>query len=394
VQFPRPLSGKGQSIAGQSARPRLRRTVQPPPFVPQQGRIRRLWYGSESMAAAADLERLLERVFERTTARLFRARIQVLQVERKVERAMERARTPGDHRTLVPSRYRVRLDPDDLEGLATDVGGAEALAGRLADAALAFARAHGYHLAGRPSVALIADPSVGRGVVEVDAVADPRRPAPDAQARPTGSAQPPVRVPDMPVVAPRASPVPGASGPLPGVPPGATVVAAAPSILAPASDPTAPARDPGPAPERAQAPGAAVFDHPAATLEPDPVAAAGSGGIRGDGTQTLVFRRPAPQAARARLRVMASDGTERIIEVDATPLTLGRSKDNALVLADTRVSRHHGRLQTRRGTLVYTDLASTNGSRVNGVRVDECALGMGDRILVGDTVLLVEQLPG
>ena len=91
-----------------------------------------------------------------------------------------------------------------------------------------------------------------------------------------------------------------------------------------------------------------------------------SEGIRGDGTQTLVFRRPAPPATRALLRVCEPDGTERTIEVDGTPLDLGRSPDNRLVLADARVSRHHGRLQARRGTLVYTDLGSTNGSRVNG----------------------------
>ena len=119
-----------------------------------------------------------------------------------------------------------------------------------------------------------------------------------------------------------------------------------------------------------------------------------AGGIRGDGTQTLVFRRPAPAPTRALVRVVGRDGTERTIEVDGTPLTLGRAADNGLVIADPRVSRHHARLQARRGTLVFTDLGSTNGSRLNGVRVDECALGMGDRLLVGDTVLLVEQLPG
>jgi pSer/pThr/pTyr-binding forkhead associated (FHA) protein len=43
---------------------------------------------------------------------------------------------------------------------------------------------------------------------------------------------------------------------------------------------------------------------------------------------------------------------------------------------------------------VYTDLSSTNGSRVNGVRVDEIVLGSGDRIQLGDTVLVVETLPG
>ena len=95
-----------------------------------------------------------------------------------------------------------------------------------------------------------------------------------------------------------------------------------------------------------------------------------------------------------RSSVVARDGSEQTVEVDGAPLTLGRATDNGLVVADARVSRHHARLQARRGTLVFTDLGSTNGSRVNGVRVDECALGAGDRVVVGDTVLLVEQLPG
>ena len=40
--------------------------------------------------------------------------------------------------------------------------------------------------------------------------------------------------------------------------------------------------------------------------------------------------------------------------------------------------------------LVLTDLDSTNGVRVNGVRAAEVALGVGDRIEIGDTVLVVE----
>ena len=98
--------------------------------------------------------------------------------------------------------------------------------------------------------------------------------------------------------------------------------------------------------------------------------------------------------ARALIRVCAPDGTERTIEVDGTPVGIGRAADNGVVLLDGRVSRRHGRLQARRGTLVYTDVGSTNGSRVNGIRVDEIALGLGDRVQVGDTVLVVETLPG
>jgi pSer/pThr/pTyr-binding forkhead associated (FHA) protein len=71
-------------------------------------------------------------------------------------------------------------------------------------------------------------------------------------------------------------------------------------------------------------------------------------------------------------------------------VTLGRATDNGLVLADGRVSRHHARISVRRGTLVYTDLQSTNGSRVNGTPVDEVVLGVGDRIELGDTLLVIE----
>jgi hypothetical protein len=344
------------------------------------------------MPALADLERLLERVFERTTARLLRARPQVVQVEHRVERAMERARTQQGAWTVVPSRYRVRLNPDDLTVLAADAGGAEALAARLADATLAFARNHGYHLAGRPSVAVVADPAVERAEIEVDAVADRGRPtaAPEPMERASPAAPAGHNVPDTPVIAgsPVAGPAPDA---LPGglhgdrLSPAEASGAASSGELA--SSGAIPSPDPMSIPDLRPMPAAPEAG-------PDlPGASPSSASIRREATETLVFRKPAPPEARAILRVTAADGKERLLEVGGAPVTIGRSTDNAIVLPDGRVSRHHGRLQTRRGTLVYTDLGSTNGSRVNGVRVDECALGMGDRIVVGDTVLLVEQLP-
>jgi hypothetical protein len=310
------------------------------------------------MAVLADVERFLERVFERSSARLFRAHVQPVQVERRVERAMERARTGSGGRTVVPGRYRVRLQPDELVELAAQAGGAEVLAGRLADSALTFARAHAYHLPGRPGVALVADPSLARGQVEVDAVAEgARRASPPPAAAPAAAAD--------------AGPVAGAAAGAAAAPSAVAASAYTPNPIVDAIEPERQVRTPV----------------PEAMEEAYP-------GVRGDGTQTMVFRRPAPVATRAILRVWSSDGAERTVEVDGTPLSVGRSSDNALVLADTKVSRHHGRLQARRGTLVYTDLGSTNGSRVNGIRVDEIALGLGDRLLVGDTVLVVESLPG
>jgi hypothetical protein len=146
------------------------------------------------------------------------------------------------------------------------------------------------------------------------------------------------------------------------------------------------ARFADPAPSRAPSPDAAGAAGPGA-------AASGTG----DGTDparvpshTMVFEVPRAAAPMARLRELRSDGTQREIELDGASLTIGRASDNELVLHDARVSRHHARLQVRRGTLVFTDLRSTNGSRVNGVRVAEVVLGEGDRIELGDTVLVVE----
>jgi hypothetical protein len=107
---------------------------------------------------------------------------------------------------------------------------------------------------------------------------------------------------------------------------------------------------------------------------------------------TMVFKVPQPEVPHARLRLITPGGAERQVAFDGGLLSVGRATDNGLVLADGRVSRHHGRFSVRRGALVYTDLKSTNGSRVNGHRVDEVVLGVGDRIEVGDSVIIVDAL--
>jgi hypothetical protein len=107
---------------------------------------------------------------------------------------------------------------------------------------------------------------------------------------------------------------------------------------------------------------------------------------------TRVFTVPSVESPLAVLRELRPDGTQREIRVEGRPVTIGRADDNALVITDLRVSRHHGRLQARRGALVYTDMESTNGSFVNGHPVREVVLGEGDRIQVGDTVLVVESV--
>lgn len=258
------------------------------------------------MRALASLERFLERLFERPSARLFHARLQPIQIQRRIERAMETERRSSADRTLVPNRLTVRLNPIDLEPYAAM---SDSLAGELADGALAFARSHRYAVLGRPRVDLLADDRVIAGDIVVVAAFDNAEHA-----------------------------VPGGGAASPG------------------------------------------------RAEPDPAPAVVS-------SETLVFQAPHVVSASALLSEIRPDGSRREVRVDGSPLTIGRATDNAVVVADGRASRHHARIQARRGALVLTDLGSTNGTRVNGVTVTEVVLGQGDRIEIGRTVLLVDALP-
>jgi pSer/pThr/pTyr-binding forkhead associated (FHA) protein len=71
-------------------------------------------------------------------------------------------------------------------------------------------------------------------------------------------------------------------------------------------------------------------------------------------------------------------------------IRVGRSLDNDIVLADDKVSRHHGQIGVRLGMLVYTDLGSTNGSLLNGSTVTEIALGPGDVLQLGSSTVTIE----
>ncbi len=106
-------------------------------------------------------------------------------------------------------------------------------------------------------------------------------------------------------------------------------------------------------------------------------------------THTAVFQVPQTAGPRAVLEVRVPNRPVQFLRVRGATLRLGRAADNEIVLLDERVSRHHGRLVARQGTLVYTDLGSTNGSFLNGTPIREIALGPGDVLQVGDSVLIV-----
>jgi len=87
------------------------------------------------------------------------------------------------------------------------------------------------------------------------------------------------------------------------------------------------------------------------------------------------------------LRVIAGPDAGLSVPLD-DEVVLGRDTTLTHPLADLEVSRHHARVAMRDGQLQVEDLGSTNGTFVNGQRVQApLLLSGGDKITVGDTVV-------
>ena len=73
---------------------------------------------------------------------------------------------------------------------------------------------------------------------------------------------------------------------------------------------------------------------------------------------------------------------------------VGRRKGD-IPLADTKVSNRHAELKIL-GPEAYflIDLASTNGTFVNGARIERQQVAGGEEIRVGDTLLLISVIEG
>ena len=76
------------------------------------------------------------------------------------------------------------------------------------------------------------------------------------------------------------------------------------------------------------------------------------------------------------------------IELDGPLTGLGRDAANAIRLQDTEVSRRHAEIRRTENGSELVDLNSSNGTFVNGERVQQHALSSGDQIQLGRTLLL------
>ena len=70
-------------------------------------------------------------------------------------------------------------------------------------------------------------------------------------------------------------------------------------------------------------------------------------------------------------------------------IVIGRSSELDMVLVEEMVSRKHARIALTDGVINIEDLGSTNGTFVNGEKVERGTLHEGDRVLIGTNILKV-----
>ena len=232
------------------------------------------------------IERMFEEVVEGSSRRLFRARLQPIQLAKAASRAMQQQQLIGPDGPEVPNEYRIILHPTDYDAFASYKQSLRTKIQRYLDG---FAADRGLRPVADLSVELVSDESVRAGSIVVDA-----------------------RMADID-------------------------------------------QEPG---------------QPTAG-EPFPRAPAPLDAQHASGTPTLV----------------AEDG--RRFTVDGHLTSLGRALDNDVVIADSRVSRHHAEIRRVGAGYSVRDLGSTNGTAVAGKRISERPLGEGDEISLGGFKIVI-----
>jgi hypothetical protein len=92
------------------------------------------------------------------------------------------------------------------------------------------------------------------------------------------------------------------------------------------------------------------------------------------------------------IQITRGEETGKTYPLDKKRITIGRKSGNTIVLSDIKVSGVHAEIIFEGGKPVIRDLGSTNGTYLEGNKIDEMILSEKDKITVGEThfILLKE----
>jgi pSer/pThr/pTyr-binding forkhead associated (FHA) protein len=108
-----------------------------------------------------------------------------------------------------------------------------------------------------------------------------------------------------------------------------------------------------------------------------------------DDTQRIVNRKAkaymadAAQVTISRLVLVKEDGSEASFPLIKDSYTLGRHRNNDIVITDPKASSFHARIDRSPEGFVLVDLKSRNGCWVNGTRTDTVVLKTNDELRLG-----------
>mgnify|MGYP006285716099 CR=1 FL=1 len=95
----------------------------------------------------------------------------------------------------------------------------------------------------------------------------------------------------------------------------------------------------------------------------------------------------------AYLKIVSPVEEDTYFRLRGTVTTVGRASDCALQLLDDTVSRHHCRIVEKGGNYWVEETGPTNPVIVNSQRVGRHRLEPGDRIVLGNSRLVLVEAP-
>lgn len=97
---------------------------------------------------------------------------------------------------------------------------------------------------------------------------------------------------------------------------------------------------------------------------------------------------PETSMAAGRLEILNGGFEGMTYELDADEVVIGRNPTTDITLLDEGISREHALVLFDEDAPGYVieDLASTNGTKVNGKRIRSAPLAEGDEIQIGQTL--------
>src|SRR4051794_16761378 len=112
-----------------------------------------------------------------------------------------------------------------------------------------------------------------------------------------------------------------------------------------------------------------------------------------DGPWSLRLRFEDRDAMPYQLAVVRGRAVSPAIKLGPGVTTVGRAEDCQLRIKSSQVSRKHCQLFEKKGLLIVKDLGSSNGTLVNGKKVEEQrVLEPGDELTIGGVKLKVQKV--